>query len=66
MVGDEVVIEECQRVSKRKHFMVVDILKPAARYTDAQGKTYSAMSRTDPLKDRDHKSEIGWKLWQQK
>ncbi|KAI9009154.1 hypothetical protein DFJ74DRAFT_596351, partial [Hyaloraphidium curvatum] len=37
VVGDEVVIESCQRVSKRKHFVVVDIVTPAARYTDEEG-----------------------------
>ena len=62
--GDEVVIESCPRVSKRKHFAVVDIVAPAARYTDADGTTYSAMATKEPIKSREHKKEIGWKLWQ--
>lgn len=64
VVGDEVTIESCQRVSKRKHFVVVDIVKPAARYTDEDGTTYSAMKTEERIKDREHKAEIGWRLWQ--
>lgn len=66
VVGDEVAIESCQRVSKRKHFVVVDILKPAARFTDEDGVTYSAMTAPEKTRDRDYKTEIGWKLWQTK
>lgn len=64
-VGDQVLIESCQRVSKLKHFKVVDILKPAQRYTDEEGNEYSAIrGMTEREKERGYKDEVGWKLWQ--
>lgn len=33
-VGDEVVIEECRPISKRKHFRIQEVLKRAARVSD--------------------------------
>jgi small subunit ribosomal protein S17 len=34
MVGDEVVIQECRPISKRKHFKVTEVIKRAPRVSE--------------------------------
>ncbi len=44
VVGDVVKIDSCKKISKRKAFSLVEIVKPAARWTDENGKVHSQQS----------------------
>ncbi|KNC98376.1 mitochondrial 37S ribosomal protein MRPS17 [Spizellomyces punctatus DAOM BR117] len=41
VVGDWVRIDSCQKISKRKNFTLGEIVAPASRYTDADGKLHT-------------------------
>jgi ribosomal protein S17 len=60
VVGDVVMIEACPRVSKRKHFVVKDIVQPAARVQD-DTRIYSA--HQDTRVSSLQKSKTGWEMW---
>ncbi|KAJ3220372.1 37S ribosomal protein S17 mitochondrial [Dinochytrium kinnereticum] len=50
VVGDWVRIDSCPKVSKRKNFTLGEIVRPAARYTDANGKLHTQAQRIpEPL-----------------
>jgi small subunit ribosomal protein S17 len=38
VVGDYVKIDACEKISKRKHFTLAEIVKPAQRVLDSQGR----------------------------
>lgn len=44
VVGDVVRIDSCKKISKRKAFSLAEIVKPAARWTDENGKVHSQQS----------------------
>ena len=41
VLGDVVRINACEKISKRKHFTLGEVVIPAARFTDDQGKLHT-------------------------
>ena len=54
-LGDEVLIQECRPLSKRKHFKVMEVLKKAARVSDLKEEKALKDVLGTPIEEKEEK-----------